>query len=577
MKFPIILSINGSLLCRYYPVDQDGSVLRLQYRLPAGLVCDHCLLRWNYVTGRSWGRTSNGSECVGCGHQEQFRACADVSVQSDPEQQTFFKRVGSEPGDKTTKPRYFVTRVEDAVRNTAAQGTGANAPNPAASSVVKVSLKYQKPAPDQTKPTQQEQTRDPSTSLDDLKPFFTLHDYFDANFSSTDPDNKSSTDLVQPVAATVPIQSVSIPVGTMQLDKVLIPKLETDQVPKIVVNTVSPISTPRPTTTTGRLPVIYAKPEKSLHTNNEGLGEHSNLIAVPAPVSNQLNLVKVVNPSSVNNRDQHSVVLSAQSSTTRTTTSEAITTTTVSTSQVPLAPSGTAHNPFVSNGERLDVSLAPVEEFYVKENLLLHDSKPTQDEPRPGFGSGSPVGLGMFLSIPVTFIFFFLGFLLYAAKSTGRPLAEVKKKDDFYEYPRIVTHGGSAPAVYQFVPYSEPVGTEQQAEYAVPDIVSTAMHPLKNSFDQNASNPEISVRKDGAEEEQTEERPEPEGQEGVETREGAEKRERAETMFKRNTPRRKSGIGRRWASEDWENDESFFSVLASRLARKQSRPEITEL
>jgi len=38
-----------------------------------------------------------------------------------------------------------------------------------------------------------------------------------------------------------------------------------------------------------------------------------------------------------------------------------------------------------------------------------------------------------------------------------------------------------------------------------------------------------------------------------------------------------SRISQRWGSEDWEKDESFLAMLAVRLNRMQSRPEITEL
>jgi len=38
-----------------------------------------------------------------------------------------------------------------------------------------------------------------------------------------------------------------------------------------------------------------------------------------------------------------------------------------------------------------------------------------------------------------------------------------------------------------------------------------------------------------------------------------------------------SRISKRWGSEDWDQDESFLAMLAVRLTRMQSRPEITEL
>lgn len=38
-------------------------------------------LQWKYNTANSWGRdTRSGKSCVGCGPQEQFYGCADVSI-----------------------------------------------------------------------------------------------------------------------------------------------------------------------------------------------------------------------------------------------------------------------------------------------------------------------------------------------------------------------------------------------------------------------------------------------------------------------------------------------------------------
>ena len=66
---------------RYYPPPPPpGALYNLQYRLPPGLTCDLCVLQWRYVAGNSWGKCSNGTEAVGCGPQEEFRACADLRL-----------------------------------------------------------------------------------------------------------------------------------------------------------------------------------------------------------------------------------------------------------------------------------------------------------------------------------------------------------------------------------------------------------------------------------------------------------------------------------------------------------------
>lgn len=38
------------------------------------------MFQWRYIAGNSWGRCDNGTEAVGCGPQEEFRACADVAI-----------------------------------------------------------------------------------------------------------------------------------------------------------------------------------------------------------------------------------------------------------------------------------------------------------------------------------------------------------------------------------------------------------------------------------------------------------------------------------------------------------------
>ncbi|KAJ1524500.1 hypothetical protein ONE63_010995 [Megalurothrips usitatus] len=64
---------------RYYP-GPGNKVFASRYRLPEGLTCKHCVLQWRYIAGNNWGMCPNGTGAVGCGPQEEFRACADVAV-----------------------------------------------------------------------------------------------------------------------------------------------------------------------------------------------------------------------------------------------------------------------------------------------------------------------------------------------------------------------------------------------------------------------------------------------------------------------------------------------------------------
>lgn len=51
-----------------------------RYLLPSGLTCTQCILQWRYIAGNNWGTCENGTGAVGCGPQEEFRACADVEI-----------------------------------------------------------------------------------------------------------------------------------------------------------------------------------------------------------------------------------------------------------------------------------------------------------------------------------------------------------------------------------------------------------------------------------------------------------------------------------------------------------------
>lgn len=38
------------------------------------------MLQWRYIAGNNWGMCEDGTGAVGCGPQEEFRACADISI-----------------------------------------------------------------------------------------------------------------------------------------------------------------------------------------------------------------------------------------------------------------------------------------------------------------------------------------------------------------------------------------------------------------------------------------------------------------------------------------------------------------
>jgi len=61
------------------PVTGTG-MYRTQLRLPSGVTCSHCVIQWNYRAGNRWGDCGDGSSATGCGPQETFRGCSDVSI-----------------------------------------------------------------------------------------------------------------------------------------------------------------------------------------------------------------------------------------------------------------------------------------------------------------------------------------------------------------------------------------------------------------------------------------------------------------------------------------------------------------
>lgn len=68
---------NGSFA---YPVSQGINLFKINIRLPQGVQCNHCVLRWTYVTGNGWGICEDGSGALGCGPQENFKGCSDITI-----------------------------------------------------------------------------------------------------------------------------------------------------------------------------------------------------------------------------------------------------------------------------------------------------------------------------------------------------------------------------------------------------------------------------------------------------------------------------------------------------------------
>ena len=89
---------------KYFLTEGTG-VFSAQAVLPSGLSCSQCVLQWRYIAGNNWGVCGDGEGRVGCGQQEEFRACADISISSgntgntgvakEKEYRTFWKEENS--------------------------------------------------------------------------------------------------------------------------------------------------------------------------------------------------------------------------------------------------------------------------------------------------------------------------------------------------------------------------------------------------------------------------------------------------------------------------------------------------
>ena len=65
---------------KYRITDYTARTYNIRLRLPKGLACRRCVLQWTYTGGIHWGKCPDGTSRHGCGPQETFRSCADISI-----------------------------------------------------------------------------------------------------------------------------------------------------------------------------------------------------------------------------------------------------------------------------------------------------------------------------------------------------------------------------------------------------------------------------------------------------------------------------------------------------------------
>ncbi|EFX81690.1 hypothetical protein DAPPUDRAFT_317372 [Daphnia pulex] len=85
-RFPLsFISVEGIISKRIFVDSVPQGTYAAEIMLPPKVTCSQCIIQWTYVTGNRWGRCRNGTDGLGCGPQETFRACSDVAVVSSDE------------------------------------------------------------------------------------------------------------------------------------------------------------------------------------------------------------------------------------------------------------------------------------------------------------------------------------------------------------------------------------------------------------------------------------------------------------------------------------------------------------
>lgn len=64
----------------YAYVVQHHGMIALDLEIPEKLYCERCVLQWKYVTGNTFGWDDTGRGCIGCGIQDTYINCADVTI-----------------------------------------------------------------------------------------------------------------------------------------------------------------------------------------------------------------------------------------------------------------------------------------------------------------------------------------------------------------------------------------------------------------------------------------------------------------------------------------------------------------
>jgi len=104
------------------PSESNG-MYDLQVELPQDYECKQCLLQWTWRVANNWGTCEDGSGAIGCGKQEHFRACADVSITREGDEKPSTEQSTSTTTTTTTVPNESTSALETTTTRPVSEGS----------------------------------------------------------------------------------------------------------------------------------------------------------------------------------------------------------------------------------------------------------------------------------------------------------------------------------------------------------------------------------------------------------------------------------------------------------------------
>jgi len=97
---------------RYNVTDSRTGDFVVKVQLP-DIECDRCILQWTYTAGNNWGWCNDQYGDLGCGPQETFRACSDISIR---------RNLRAAPRPRPIRPNAVRPNTQQNINNLLPQG-----------------------------------------------------------------------------------------------------------------------------------------------------------------------------------------------------------------------------------------------------------------------------------------------------------------------------------------------------------------------------------------------------------------------------------------------------------------------